>query len=337
MLLYYELFSKSIYSINIIMKNFLILILLLPLFSCASTVNFPNVIAKTTPSVVHIMNILSSDSESDTKLEDHNGKPIMTGSGFMISGNHIITNQHVIENSSELLISFKDDPKSYPASIIGFDKEIDIAVLKFNGDKTVNPLSWSEQEIRSGQDIWVYGHPAGLLYSVSKGIISHTDRRITNPWQRTIQVDAAINSGNSGGPLFDMNGDVVGINVMLVSPTKAFAGIGLAIDGEIAQRAINDILADGKIIRPLMGVILEYDRELFVVKASELSPDGAAKTAGMMKDDIYVTIDNMPIKYMEDVFDVLAMKKPNDIIAVEIKRGNETKIIQVKLGALPNE
>jgi len=324
------------------MKKIFTVLVFISLVGCASVPNtFPDVVEATTPSVVFILNTLKKGENPangrPSKPDEDSGESVASGTGFIVEGDHIITNYHVVENSEKLEVLFDHDPKRYKVSIIGYDKAIDIAVLKFEEEKHVQPLKWSTIPARPGQDVWIYGHPIGLTFSVSKGIVSHTDRRITGPWQQTIQTDAAINHGNSGGPMLNMNGDVLGVSVMLISKSDSFAGIGLAIDGEIAKRAIKDILADGKINRPLMGVMLEYDRDMFVVKAGDLTKGGAADIAGIKPGDIYKEIDGSPITRINDVFDVLATKKPGDVIAVSVQRNKANKIINVTLGALPDE
>ena len=272
-------------------------------------------------------------------LEEEESEGYHSGTGFIVEGGYIITNHHVIANSESLKVYFENDQRAYPVTVVGADAEIDIAVLK--PDKTfpkdVTPLQWRDERIRVGAEIWALGHPGGLVYSVSKGIVSHIDRRLASPWQQTIQIDAAVNQGNSGGPLLDMDGYLVGVNVMIVSRVSEFNGIALAIDGFTAKKAIKTLIAEGEIVRPLMGVQLGYDSDAYRVKAQALTEGGAAELAGIKANDLYVSIAGIEIINIDDVFDVLATKRPDDVVKVKVLRGRNTLTFDVKLGHYPTQ
>ena len=325
------------------MKALIMAVLLFVPLSVAahSPVEFLDLIDETKESVVHVITTpipgsvsklpsISPKEEPDTPQPD--GPARHSGTGFFVEGGYIVTNHHVIENYESILIYFENDPQSYQVEVIGSDAAIDIAILKPIGKFSAKPLQWRTEDLRVGEEVWALGHPGGLVYSVSKGIVSHLDRRVVSPWQPTIQTDAAINQGNSGGPLLDMDGKVVGINVMILSRVSENNGLALAIDGGVAARATNAIIANGKIERPLMGVMLKYDAEVFRVKAEDVGGGGPASLAGIENNDYYLEIDGEEIFEVNDVFDVLAMKKPGDHVLVTIMRGAEIITYDVILG-----
>ncbi len=330
----------------------LVVLMFMPLSLTAhSSEDFLDLIDATKKSVVYVVNTLKEgtvQTTSETPFSEREEIPEMelekrqrraTGTGFVVEGGYIITNWHVIENAEKVEVFFENERIPYLVTIIGFDKAIDIAVLKPGDDfpTGIIPLEWRSKSLRQGEEVWAVGHPLGFTYSITKGIVSHLDRRIGSPWQPTIQVDAAINQGNSGGPLLDMDGKVVGINVMLVSDTSSFSGIALSIDYTVAKRATATLIEYGKIVRPLMGVLLSYDIEALSVVAKGISPDGAAEFAGIEEGDLYLEVDGKIISIVEDVFDILAVKQPGDILIVKIMRDGEVKIINVILTARPSD
>ena len=311
-----------------------------------SSNEFLDLIDTTKKSVVFIINTLIEGTEPAAPAkpftepeQPDNLKPKGTqGSGFIVEGGYIVTNWHVIENAEKIEVFFEDIQKLYTVSVLGFDKLIDIAVLKPGEDfpKNIPSLEWRSKlsPLRTGEEVFAIGHPMGFSFSVTKGIISHLDRRIANPWQPTIQTDAAINQGSSGGPLLDMDGKIVGVNVMIISgPSQgAFAGIALSIDSTVAERAIKTLITEGKIIRPLMGVLLEYEDDTYRIRVLTVVEDSPAEIAGMLEGDIYLELAGIPVNNIDDVFDILATKKPYNTINVKVLRDGVEKLIYVTLG-----
>jgi serine protease Do len=343
------------FSINIYMRYLLLLIVLIMPFSVSAhresqaQTAFLDLIDVTKESVVFVVNTPFADTKMTgparpfKKLDPEDLPEIgpnknrkHMGTGFIVEGGYIITNWHVIENAKEIEVYFETSDQSYAVELVASDKEIDIAVLKPSGDfPEVAPLQWRSTPIRQGEEVFAIGHPLGFMWSVTKGIISHLDRRIASPWQPTIQTDAAINQGNSGGPLLDMDGKVLAINVMIIAPSGGFQGIALAIDHATAQRAIVTLLEDGEISRPLMGVMLEFDYELLKVKAVSVTVGSGGELGGMKAGDFYVEMDGHPIKEMNDIFDVLALKVPGDDVTVKVLRDGKLVTLVVTLKGLP--
>jgi len=325
------------------MKAFIMAVLLFVPLSVAahSPIEFLDLIDKTKHSVVHVQNGPTDEALAELELNgptDEDKEKYGDGTGFIIEGGYIITNHHVIAGGENIKVYFEGNRTPFPVTIIGSDEETDVAVLKpdHTFPKNIKPLQWRSEQIRVGAEIWAIGHPQGLEFSVSKGIVSHLNRRVESPWQRTIQFDAAINSGNSGGPLLDMDGNVVGINVMILSRVAEFNGLALAIDGFTARTAIKTLIAKGEIVRPLMGVMLSYDNDAYRVYAQGVGDDGPAGEAGMEVGDLYVSIDGFHISIMNDVFDVLAERNPGDVIKVKVIRDGKTLTLDIKLGTIQN-
>lgn len=339
------------------MRYFLIMVLLFaPTTYAHSPDEFLDLIDVTKESVVFVVNTPYVDSEMtglgspfskmNPQMPKDNvpprnpgkrGEPDKPmGTGFIVEGGYIITNWHVIENAKEIEVYFEDSRKPYAVELIAFDKKVDIAILKPGSDfPKVVPLHWREKEVRQGEEVFAVGHPLGYRWSVTKGIISHLDRRPASRWQPTIQTDTAINQGNSGGPLLDMDGKVVAINVMIIAPNGGFMGIALSIDHTVAQRAIVTLLEHGEIKRPLMGALLEFNDEEYLVEAVGITSGSAADLAGMKKGDLYVEMDGHPIKDADDIFDVLSYKVPGDNVTVKVLRDGKLITIIVKLKGLP--
>ena len=326
------------------MRHIILMVLLLvPLtLSAHSPEEFLDVIEETKKSVVFVVTTPKEGTETELPaispeedIDPDNKRGKATGTGFIVEGGYIVTNWHVINNYELVEVYLENDPRPYPVTVIGSDADIDIAVLQVDDTfpKDLPRLKWRTDELRVGAEIWALGHPNGLTYSVSKGIVSHLDRRLESPWQPTIQIDAAINHGNSGGPLLDMDGDVVGINVMLISRVGEFNGLGLAIDGDVAKRATQTLIEYGTINRPLMGVMLGYDKDTYQVVAQEVVDGGAADTAGVKADDLYLEIDGIKIVLVDDVFDILATKRPFDTVNIKVSRDGDTKTFEVTLGS----
>jgi len=254
------------------------------------------------------------------------------GTGFFIE-DYIVTNYHVIDGGETIVINFESDPTRYEVEVVNSDEISDIAILRLKTPLPfdVVPLEWGNAQLYSGQDVWAVGHPRGLVYSVSKGIVSHTHRAASNNWQKSIQTDVAINSGNSGGPLFDMAGNVVAINTIIVTSSGGSDGISVSIESRYAQNIIEKLLAGGDIDRPLMGLQIADNimtGKVFVAVAKEGNPGAEA---GVESKDIFYTLDGDRILAAQDIFDVLRRHAPGDIIPATFIRGDDSEHITVEI------
>lgn len=215
------------------------------------------------PSVVFVTN---EQLARDPRSYDLMTVPAGTGTGFIWSADgYIVTNYHVVDGARKVMITLQDQT-SYPAKIIGLAPERDLAVLKIitpNEKLSALPLGDSSQ-LAVGRKVLAIGNPFGLDATLTTGVVSALGREIESPNQRkignVIQTDAAINPGNSGGPLLNSQGQLIGVNTMIYSPSGASAGIGFAIPVDTVKDVVPQLIAHGRIIRPVMGVEVAPDQ-----------------------------------------------------------------------------
>ena len=209
----------------------------------------PEIVEKTLTSVVYIFMERTLDMGTDEfgGLMPAFPTPNGVGTGFFINDEgYIVTNAHVVKGSSKLRIFYWESPLEYnDAEIVGIDEIADIAVIKINPEGPTQFVKWADSEkLEMGQDVIAIGHGLSMPWAVTKGIISYTDRQPdkTKPMITYNQSDTVINQGNSGGPLFDMCGEVVGVNTLLYSRTGAFAGVGFSVPSNLAKRSVDPII-----------------------------------------------------------------------------------------------
>jgi len=272
------------------------------------------------------------------------------GSGFIIERSGIVvTNNHVIEGADEISIILHDQSK-FTAKLLGRDPKADLAVLKFDpGDIEIQNLEWGNSDkARVGDWTIAIGNPLGLGGTVTAGIISAISRDIGNgPYVKFIQTDASINRGNSGGPLFDMNGKVIGINSAIISQTGGSIGLGFAIPSNSAKKIVQQLKEFGRTKRGWLGVqITPVSKEIseslglpdekgaFI---SNLNPDGPSKSAGLQEGDVILKFNNIEIERMIDLPRLVAESDIGSTAKVEVWRKNKIVTIEVKLGELPEE
>ena len=216
---------------------------------------FESVIERAKKSVV----ILSMNPNVDPETD-----PSQTGlcSGVVIDEvGHILTNFHCVYNQNYLRLYYydADDWENYEVNVIGLDPLSDLALIEVIGKEEPMPhLEFAEDagKIKSGTDVFALGHPMGMAWTVTKGIISSTERYARHPFIKAIQTDSAINKGNSGGPLMNMRGEIVGINALIISRISENAGVGLAIRGDIAEKSVKSMLSTGRVDRPAVGIMI---------------------------------------------------------------------------------
>jgi len=216
---------------------------------------FESVIERTKKSVV----ILSINPNVDPEID-----PKQTGlcSGVVIDEvGHVLTNFHCVYNQNYLRLYYydADDWENYEVNVIGLDPLADLALIKVIGKEEPIPhLEFAEDagKIKAGTDVFALGHPMGMAWTVTKGIVSSTERYARHPFIKAIQTDSAINKGNSGGPLMNMKGEIVGINALIISKNQQNAGVGLAIRGDIVKKSLESMLASGRVDRPAVGIMI---------------------------------------------------------------------------------
>jgi len=268
------------------------------------------------------------------------------GSGFVIDASGIIvTNYHVIEDADEITANFNDGTK-LPATLIGKDDKTDLAVIQVKPTKPLAALKFGNSAaLRVGDWVMAIGNPFGLGGTVTVGILSARDRDINaGPYDDFLQTDAAINRGNSGGPLFNEDGEVIGINTAIISPTGGSIGLGFAIPAEIATAVVDQLRQFGDMKRGWLGVHVQdvtdemaKDQNLSSTKGAlvgGVEAGGPAATAGILNGDIILTVDGKPIVAMHDLPRIIAGEPVGKTIDVVVLRKGVQQTIPVTIGLL---
>jgi Do/DeqQ family serine protease len=263
------------------------------------------------------------------------------GSGVIISPDgHIITNNHVIKGAVEISITLNDN-KTYMAELVGTDVKNDIALLKIDTEDQLPFVTFGDSDTTQiGEWVLAVGNPFNLTSTVTAGIISAKSRDLSGG-QSFIQTDAAVNPGNSGGALVNVNGELVGINTAISSQTGSYVGYSFAVPSNIARKIIEDIMEFGDVQNGILGVKgialnSEAAEELEVnitegFYVSGIEEKSGADLAGMLEGDIIRKLDNVDINKFSDLSGYLKTKSPNDVVNVEVLRGNNLKNILVTL------
>ena len=204
---------------------------------------------------------------------------------------HVITNYHCVHNQKTILLYYYDreDWGEYKVKVVGTDPLADLALLKIlDSDKKLTPLKFAKntEKLEVGTEVFALGHPMGMAWTTTKGIISSNERYARHPFVHALQTDAAINKGNSGGPLMNMQGEIVGINALIISRISENAGIGLAIRGDVVESSYKSMLKTGTVSRPAIGIQimllgLSRQRNLVIKKYPNLNPDHIPNVSGM--------------------------------------------------------
>jgi serine protease Do len=268
------------------------------------------------------------------------------GSGFVIdSAGIIVTNNHVIEGADEITANFNDGTK-LQATLIGTDEKTDIAVLKVEPTKPLRAIPFGDSEaLRVGDWVMAIGNPFGLGGTVTVGIVSARNRDINSgPYDNFIQTDASINRGNSGGPLFNMEGEVIGINTAIISPTGGSIGIGFAIPSTTALNVINQLREFGETRRGWLGVRIqevtdEVAEGLSMAEAAGalvagVTDESPAALAGIEPGDVIIEFDGRKVKAMHELPRMVADEPIGKEVPVLIIRKGEQQTITVTLGRL---
>ncbi len=271
------------------------------------------------------------------------------GSGFIISKDgSIVTNAHVIEDADEITISLNDGAK-YKAKVIGIDKRTDLALLKINPEKELKFVKFGDSDkARIGDWIIIIGNPYGLGGSVSIGIVSARSRDINNGQSDDfIQTDAAINKGNSGGPMFNLKGEVIGISTAIFSPSGGNIGIGFARPSATATQVVKQLKEQGEVTRGWLGVSVqdvtdEIAESMKMDKAKgafvvEVTKDGPADKAGILPTDIIIKFDDQEITEMKILPKTVAKFPIGKVAKVTLLRRDKIKILNVKISKMKDE
>lgn len=303
------------------------------------------------PAVVNITSIVSRENI----FFESTDIPAGMGSGILWNREgYIVTNAHVVDGSTSLLVTFNGDTKQYKAKLIGAAAQKDIAVIKLiEMPKILKPISVGRSnDLLVGQWAIAIGNPFGLDHSMSKGIISALDRKIDGyggvKIHNMIQTDAAINQGNSGGPLLNSSGELIGMNAMIFSKSGTSAGLGFAVPVDTITRTVPDLIKYGKEVRPALGISMLEDymklryygeKGVAVSYVAELGPAKKAGLRGISKDqngriylgDLLLKINETEINSHDDIYHALDKLKIGDSVKITYSREGKKLTTNLKL------
>ncbi len=272
------------------------------------------------------------------------------GSGFVISADgYIITNNHVVENADEIMVTFEEHGKEYPAKVVGNDKRSDVAIIKIEPDKALPALPLGNSDnLKVGEFVVAIGNPLGLEHTVTTGIVSALGRRNVSPsaehvYSNFIQTDASINPGNSGGPLINIYGEAIGINTAIANGQ----GIGFAIPINMVKKILPQLIANGRVVRSYLGVQIQSVTPPIAkslgLKKSEGSivisvvPGGPADKAGLKPEDVILEIEGQPVKSSDDLMWLIGTSEPGSSITLKLWRKGETIDVKAQPIVAPYE
>jgi serine protease Do len=348
--------------------------------SATTPPGFGDLVAKVKPAVISVRVRIDQDSDKSAMLQQNrmdqdedspsdqfsrqfgfrgqggmNGMPrqrhqVITGegSGFFISADGFaVTNNHVVDHAESVQVTM-DDGATYTAKVVGTDPKTDLALIKVDGKKDFPFVKFSDQKPRIGDWVVAVGNPFGLGGTVTAGIVSASGRDIGNgPYDDFIQIDAPINKGNSGGPAFDMNGNVIGVNTAIYSPSGGSVGIGFDIPSTTAKLVVAQLKDKGAVTRGWLGVQvqpvtaeiadslgLKEARGAIVDNPQDGSP--AAK-AGIEAGDVITAVNGTAIKDSRDLARTIATLAPGSSVKLDVVHKGDSKTVTLALGELPNE
>jgi serine protease Do len=265
----------------------------------------------------------------------------------MTKDGYVVTNNHVVDKAEDIQVVLQNGDK-YEAKVVGKDPKTDLAVLKFEPTNDIQPVKFGDSDsknLRIGDWVIAIGNPFGLGYTVTAGIVSAKGRSLgLGAYDDFIQTDASLNPGNSGGPLFNLKGEVVGVNTAIVARGQ---GIGFAIPIDLAEFVIDQLKADGKVVRGWLGVYvqkltpeiassfdLKQDEGALV---SDLAPDGPAEKAGIQRGDVIVEFDGQKVDDISDLTNFAAVTPPGSEATLKIIQDGKEKTVTVTLQEFPEQ
>ena len=349
----------------------------------AAVQDLSDLAAKVTPAVVNVAVTMKAGAADDeeTQMSDRSqqqqmeefmqrfaerfgqqgqpGKPQMkphaaqkaqaVGTGFIIDANGwIVTNFHVAGKADSITVTLADGRK-LPAKMVGGDDKTDLALIKVESDKPLPFVTFADAtKVRVGQPVMAVGNPFGLGGTVTTGIVSARGRDIhSGPFDDYIQTDAAINRGNSGGPLFDMDGKVIGINTAIFSPSGGSVGLGFAIPSSLAEPVVAQLKANGRVERGLLGVQIQpVTEELAQSMAlgsekgalvAQVQPDSPALAAGIKSGDVIKSVDGKNIESIRDLTRMISAIKPGTSVKLGVWRDGKDMSMTAKVGDQKDE
>jgi serine protease Do len=268
------------------------------------------------------------------------------GSGFVISADgYVVTNNHVIDGAGKVQVSF-DENNKYDAEVVGTDSRTDLALLKINGSKPFPFVKFADKPARVGDWALAVGNPFGLGGTVTAGIVSAQNRDIgAGPYDDFIQIDAPVNRGNSGGPTFNLAGEVVGVNTAIFSPSGGNVGIAFAIPASTVEQVVASLKESGSVTRGFIGVqmqaVTKEIAEAIGLKeprgalVAEALKDGPAAKAGVRTGDAIVAVDGEPVKEAKDLSRKVAKVAPGKTVSLTLYRDGKERTVTLEVAPQP--
>ncbi|NJL12537.1 MAG: Do family serine endopeptidase [Microscillaceae bacterium] len=331
--------------------------------------DFTEAAAKTTPSVVHIMAVQTVQSNRSQQMPDlfreffgdefneeffrrsprGPQQAQSSGSGVIVSTDgYIVTNNHVVDSASEIEVIL-NNKQTYKAKVIGTDPSTDLAVLKIEAQDLPNIVLGNSDEVQVGQWVLAVGNPFNLESTVTAGIVSAKGRNLNllrdrdqAPIEAFIQTDAAVNPGNSGGALINPNGELIGINTAIATPTGTYAGYSFAVPVNLVRKVMKDLIEYGQVQRGYLGVTIRQVDGKFAqeqglegisegVFVNEVMPGSAADEAGIKSGDVIIGLDGRKIKSSPELLEEIAKRRPGNKVSLELLRNGKPQTIAVFL------
>ncbi|WP_420134416.1 Do family serine endopeptidase [Rhodopseudomonas sp.] len=340
-------------------------------------VGFADIVEKVKPSVISVkVNIAEKVAKNDDRSEDspfppgspmerffrrfggelppgmrgHRGGGMMTGQGsgfFITADGYAVTNNHVVDGADKVEVT-TDDGKTYKAKVIGTDQRTDLALIKVEGRTDFPFAKLSDGKPRIGDWVLAVGNPFGLGGTVTAGIVSASGRDIGNgPYDDFIQIDAPVNKGNSGGPAFDTNGEVMGVNTAIYSPSGGSVGIAFSIPASTVKQVVQQLKDKGSVSRGWIGVQIqpvtpEIADSLGLKKAegalvAEPQKDGPAAKAGIESGDVITAVNGTPVKDARELARTIGGFAPGNTVKLTVVHKGSDKELSLTLGQLPNQ
>ena len=269
------------------------------------------------------------------------------GSGFFISPDgFVVTNNHVVEDAEDITVTMEDGDK-YPATLVGTDPRTDVALIKVKADgKTFPFVEFSKKDPRVGDWVLAVGNPFGLGGTVTAGIISAHNRDIGSGPYDYLQIDAAVNRGNSGGPSFDLDGKVIGVNTAIFSPSGGNVGIAFDVPAALVQEVVTQLKATGTVDRGWLGVVIQNVsddiansigmKEAKGAMVTKVTEDGPAAKEDLKAGDVIVEVNGDKIDNSRDLARKIAELHPNTPVKLAIIRYGEKREVTMNLSTFPN-
>jgi putative serine protease PepD len=304
----------------------------------SATSSISDIYKRTYKSVVEI----TVSSGADTTPLGGGGTQQAQGSGFVYdTQGHVITNQHVVDGAQSVKVTFWNG-KSYDARVVGTDPSTDVAVLDVDAPASVpEPVSFTDSsKLEVGDGVVAIGSPFGLEQTVTSGIVSALHRQITAPndfaIDDAIQTDAAINHGNSGGPLFDLTGRVVGVTSQIESESGGNDGVGFAVSSNTVKRIAEALISDGSVAHAYLGVATEDSTSPVGAAITAVRSGTPAAEANLATGDVVTAVDGEQVTSADELRELVDAHDPGDSVTLTISRNGDTKSLRAVLGTRPN-